>query len=120
MEGDIEILESRLVSDEKKIEKLVAFIFKTLPVLSIVLSTCGILFQVFVLYPWHEELSYEFRTLESAIIKLDEKFESKNGEFSTLKRPTDKYAESIKAKFAGPKLSKTVPFFKELEDLKDE
>lgn len=32
-------------------------LLRILPVASFILSACGICFQVFVLYPWHEELS---------------------------------------------------------------
>lgn len=32
-------------------------ILQILPILSLLLAVCGISFQVFVLYPWHEELS---------------------------------------------------------------
>ena len=68
-------------------------IFRVIASISFIISILGLSFQVFVLYPWHEELSYEFKTLEQAIIRLDGVLETasptlKEGE---LKRLTDKY-----------------------------
>lgn len=68
-------------------------IFRVIASISFIISILGLSFQVFVLYPWHEELSYEFKTLEQAIIRLDGILETasptlKEGE---LKRLTDKY-----------------------------
>jgi len=41
-------------------------LLQVLPIVSLILSAAGISFQVFVLYPWHEELSkpvrFKFRT----------------------------------------------------------
>ena len=67
--------------------------YKLLPILSIILSTAGICFQIFVLYPWHEELSFEFKDLENAIIRLDKVLETRYSNVEdishlNLKRPT--------------------------------
>ena len=40
--------------------------FKWLPVVSVVIGACALTFQVFVLYPWHIELSKEFSDLQNA------------------------------------------------------
>ena len=121
LEEDILKLEARMEKDEKRFETIVELVYKILPILSIMLSIAGISFQVFVLYPWHEELSYEFKSLETAIISLDERIEnSKFTDFNNLKRPTDVYAKTIKSKTAGPVISDMLPFFKELNALKTE
>lgn len=75
--------------------------------ISFVTSLLGLSFQVFVLYPWHEELSYEFKTLEEAIIRLDRTLESPTPSLTEeqVKRPTDKYTHKPNAKEAGPKIS---------------
>jgi len=46
-------------------------ILSILPILSFFVGCAGVSFQIFVLYPWHEELSAEFKSLEQAITKLD-------------------------------------------------
>ena len=119
LEEDIIKLEARMVKDEKRYESIVEFVYKVLPIFSIFLSIAGISFQVFVLYPWHEELSYEFKSLETSIIALDDKIENKKfTDFNKLKRPTDEYAKTIESKQAGPVISNILPFFKELNDLR--
>jgi len=39
------------------------------PVASIVIGTVALFFQVFVLYPWHAELSKEFADLRESCLK---------------------------------------------------
>mmetsp|Transcript_17523 Transcript_17523/g.24102 ORF Transcript_17523/g.24102 Transcript_17523/m.24102 type:complete len:170 (+) Transcript_17523:46-555(+) len=89
-------------------------LLQVLPILSIILSAAGISFQVFVLYPWHEELSAEFKELETAVIKLDKRLEVLDPElrdtFPELKRTTDKYTHAAKSLQAGPKISEILPF----------
>jgi hypothetical protein len=94
LKKSVNILEQRVIKDENEVQDIVKIVYKILPILSIVLSLCGIAFQVFVLYPWHEELSYEFKQLEQSIIQLDKKIERPldlkndlNMEL-TLRRPT--------------------------------
>lgn len=92
----VEKLQKRVAQDENEFQEIVKYVYKILPVLSIILSLCGIAFQVFVLYPWHEELSYEFKQLEQAIVQLDRKIEKPlnlNNDLKmelNLKRPTGK------------------------------
>ena len=64
-----------------------------------------------MLYPWHEELSYEFRTLEMAIIQLDKTLETLDPEVKdmVLSRMTDKYAHGEASKTAGPRVSNWLP-----------
>ena len=71
----------------------VTTIFRVIASISFVISILGLSFQVFVLYPWHEELSYEFKTLEQAIIRLDGLLETESPSLKEeeLKRLTDKY-----------------------------
>jgi len=40
-----------------------------LPIVALVISMCALIFQVTVLYPWHEELSREFAKLSRAVRK---------------------------------------------------
>lgn len=84
---------------------------KNLPLISFVLSVTGVCFQVFVLYPWHEELSYEFKDLEAAVIRLDKVLESvaPDGEDMQFSRLTDKYTLRQDADRAGPRISKFLP-----------
>jgi hypothetical protein len=83
---------------------------KDLPIISFIVGIIGVSFQVFVLYPWHEELSYEFKDLEASIIRLDRTLEAQNPSVNrmTLNRITDKYVK-VNAEFAGPKVSKYLP-----------
>ena len=85
----------------------VTVLFRILASISFVTSLLGLSFQVFVLYPWHEELSYEFKTLEEAIIRLDRTLEVTNPTMTEeqLKRLTDKYTLKPNADKAGPKIS---------------
>lgn len=94
-------------------------ILKVLPLASFALSAAGVSFQIFVLYPWHEELSAEFKELEEAIVSLDTHLEKvdpdledfkNNDRILTLKRITDKYASSLSSKTAGPRISNILPF----------
>jgi hypothetical protein len=39
------------------------------PVASLIIGTVALFFQVFVLYPWHDELSREFADLRERCIK---------------------------------------------------
>eukprot|EP01041_Mallomonas_annulata_P009324 gene9323-19353_t len=88
-----------------------ATLLKVLPVISFILSASGVAFQVFVLYPWHEELSAEFRDLENSIIRLDTTLERLNPvvQDMVLNRETDKYITKGSLD-AGPKISKILPF----------
>lgn len=84
---------------------------KVLPFLAFALSLGGVSFQVFVLYPWHEELSAEFKDLEVAIIRLDTTLKRLDPEVDTIKlqRETDKYVTGVEAYKAGPRISKLMP-----------
>jgi hypothetical protein len=84
---------------------------KILPIVSFAVGITGVCFQVFVLYPWHEELSYEFKALELEIIRLDKTLErlSPDGKEMVLDRITDKYTLKPDANTAGPRISKYLP-----------
>lgn len=86
-------------------------LMRVLPLLSFALSVTGVCFQVFVLYPWHEELSYEFKSLETAIIKLDQTLEGLDPDVKdmALQRMTDKYTLKPNARWAGPRISNFLP-----------
>lgn len=64
---------------------------RNLPLLAFGSAIAGVTFQVVVLYPWHEELSYEFKELEASIIRLDRALEAvdPNGEQMKYQRPPD-------------------------------
>jgi hypothetical protein len=82
------------------------------------LASLGIGFQVFVLYPWHEELSAEFKDLEAAIIRLDKDISTvaPGVEVVELERETDKYATDPEARSAGPKISSVFPFVMSVQE----
>lgn len=94
------LLISKQSIENKNDSFFIANFFKTLPIVSLLLAFAGIFFQVFVLYPWHEELSYELRDLERVVVHIDKVLESENrnvfetadvGEvLMNLKRPTGK------------------------------
>ena len=90
---------------------IVKSMLRVLPFVSFILASGGVAFQVFVLYPWHEELSAEFMQLEESIIRLDKSLEkiSPIVEDIALSRETDKYVHE-KSAMAGPKISKIIPF----------
>ena len=48
--------------DRKKLD-----VWKYIPLISLSISICAFLFQIFVLYPWHIELSADFANLASRI-----------------------------------------------------
>ena len=89
------------------VDDKITITFRLLACVSFVTSLLGLSFQIFVLYPWHEELSYEFKTLERAIIRLDRTLEVTNPTMTEeqLKRLTDKYTLKPNADKAGPKIS---------------
>ena len=97
----------------------VTVLFRILASISFVTSLLGLSFQIFVLYPWHEELSYEFKTLEEAIIRLDRTLEVTNPTMTEeqLKRLTDKYTLKPNVDKAGPKISDYIKILSD-EELK--
>lgn len=45
---------------------------------SLAIGATALTFQTMVLYPWHEEISYELHTLSRQVSSLSEKINSKN------------------------------------------
>ena len=56
---------------QSKDKSVIQMMSTFLPFFSFCLASGGIAFQVFVLYPWHEELSSEFLQLKESIVRLD-------------------------------------------------
>jgi hypothetical protein len=81
-------------------------VFQILPLFNLFLGVAGIGFQVLVLYPWHEELSAEFRDLEDAIVDLNARLGARMPPHT---RETDKYIKEDSLN-AGPKLSSFLPY----------
>jgi hypothetical protein len=50
---------------------------KLLPSINFVLATSALSFQVFVLYPWHHQLSNEFNVLNKEINQLKQLLDKK-------------------------------------------
>ena len=51
--------------------------YKHLPLINLFLSTGALSFQVFVLYPWHEELSHRFNDLKNHVVFKTDKIKDK-------------------------------------------
>jgi len=44
---------------------------KWVPVVSVIISSCSFLFALSVLYPWHLELSNEFKHMQAACLQRE-------------------------------------------------
>jgi hypothetical protein len=49
-----------------------------LPIISFVVGSSALSFQIFVLYPWHNELDKEFKNLKDLKEQQDQKLEDYN------------------------------------------
>ena len=54
------------------------FFKRYLPIISFIVGTTALTFQITVLYPWHNELDKDFHKLEKLKIETDENLKRQN------------------------------------------
>lgn len=74
------------------------FFKKYLPIISFIVGTTALTFQITVLYPWHNELDKDFHKLEKLKIETDENLKRQNMQILEKLENIEKNLKELKNK----------------------